>query len=563
MNNPVPVEYVSSFTQANQSLMLHLATELLGEGGRIGDFQRFAELAQVQQDYLQQMGTLWFNTMMQSAAELIQPAKGDRRFVSEDWQKSPFHDFLKQSYLINSRYVNGLIDRAAGDERTRRRLSFFARQILDALSPSNYLAGNPQSLRLAMETGGESLATGIRNLIDDIGKGRISMTDEKAFEVGGNLAITPGAVIFENELIQVIQYTPLTDTVGDRPLVIIPPAINKFYVLDLQPTNSFVRYVVEQGHTVFMVSWRNVGADQGHLTWDDYLELGILRAIDVALSVTGADKVNALGFCVGGTMLGCAAAVLAARGEDKIQSLTFLTTMLDFTESGEIGLLIDESSVLTREQTIGKGGIMPGRELAFVFSTLRGNDLIWPYVVGNYLEGRQPDAFDILFWNADSTNLPGPMYCWYVRNSYLENNLRIPGKTIQCDVPVDLAQIDVPTYVLASREDHIVPWQTAYRTCRLVSGDVRFALAASGHIAGVINPASRNKRSFWVDGKLGNDAAQWLEDAREVPGSWWTDWSAWLKAQAGNLVSPRSQLGALQFSEIEPAPGRYVKMRSD
>jgi polyhydroxyalkanoate synthase len=563
MNNPVPVEYVSSFTQANQSLMLHLATELLGEGGRIGDFQRFAELAQVQQDYLQQMGTLWFNTMMQSAAELIQPAKGDRRFVSEDWQKSPFHDFLKQSYLINSRYVNGLIDRAAGDERTRRRLSFFARQILDALSPSNYLAGNPQSLRLAMETGGESLATGIRNLIDDIGKGRISMTDEKAFEVGGNLAITPGAVIFENELIQVIQYTPLTDTVGDRPLVIIPPAINKFYVLDLQPTNSFVRYVVEQGHTVFMVSWRNVGADQGHLTWDDYLELGILRAIDVALSVTGADKVNALGFCVGGTMLGCAAAVLAARGEDKIQSLTFLTTMLDFTESGEIGLLIDESSVLTREQTIGKGGIMPGRELAFVFSTLRGNDLIWPYVVGNYLEGRQPDAFDILFWNADSTNLPGPMYCWYVRNSYLENNLRIPGKTIQCGVPVDLAQIDVPTYVLASREDHIVPWQTAYRTCRLVSGDVRFALAASGHIAGVINPASRNKRSFWVDGKLGNDAAQWLEDAREVPGSWWTDWSAWLKAQAGNLVSPRSQLGALQFSEIEPAPGRYVKMRSD
>src|SRR6516162_5668294 len=306
MNNPVSVEYVSSFTQANQSLMLHLATELLGEGGRIGDFQRFVELAQVQQDYLQQMGTLWFNTMMQSAAESIQPAKGDRRFVSEDWQKSPFHDFLKQSYLINTRYVNGLIDRAAGDERTRRRLSFFARQILDALSPSNYLPGNPQSLRLAMETGAESLTTGIRNL---------------------------------------------TDTVRERPLVMIPPAINKFYVLDLQPANSFVRYAVEQGHTVFMVSWRNIGADQGHLTWDDYLELGIMRAIDVALSVTGPDKVNALGFCVGGTMLGCAAAILAARGERKIQSLTLLATMLDFTESGEIGLLIDEASVASREQT--------------------------------------------------------------------------------------------------------------------------------------------------------------------------------------------------------------------
>jgi polyhydroxyalkanoate synthase subunit PhaC len=563
MNNPVPVEYVSSFTQANQSLMLHLATEVLSEGGRSGDFQRFAELAQVQQNYLQQMGVLWLNTMMRSTAESFQPTKDDRRFAAEDWQKSPFHDFLKQSYLINTRYVNSLIDRAAGDERTRRRLSFFARQILDALSPSNYLVGNPQSLRLAMETGGESLATGIKNLIDDIGKGRISMTDEKAFEVGVNLAITPGAVIFENELIQVIQYKPLTQTVNERPLVIVPPAINKFYVLDLQPGNSFVRYAAEQGHTVFMVSWRNVSTDQGHLTWDDYLDLGILRALDVARVATRADKVNALGFCVGGTMLGCAAALLAARGEDKLQSLTLLTTMLDFTESGEIGLLIDETSVTAREQTIGKGGVMPGRDLAFVFSTLRGNDLIWPYVVGNYLEGRQPDAFDILYWNADSSNLPGPMYCWYVRNTYLENNLSVPGKTIQCDVPVDLGRIEIPTYVLASREDHIVLWQTAYRTTKLVKGEARFTLAASGHIAGVINPASRNKRNYWIGGSLAGEAEQWLAGAHEVPGSWWSDWSTWLKRQAGDPVPARLQLGARQFPEIEPAPGRYVKVRSD
>ena len=484
MNNPIPVEYASSFAQANQALMLHLATELLSEGGRNGDFRLFAELAQVQQDYLQQMGALWLGTMMEASADSVQPPKGDRRFAAEEWQKSPVHEFLKRSYLINTRYVNNLIDRSVPDERTRRRLSFFARQILDALSPSNYLAGNPQSLRLAMETGGESLATGIKNLIDDIGRGRISMSDEKAFEVGGNLAITPGAVVLENELIQLIQYKPLTDTVSERPLVIIPPAINKFYVLDLQPANSFVRHAVEQGHTVFMVSWRNVGAEQGHLTWDDYLELGIMRAIDVALAVTSADKANLLGFCVGGTMLGCAAAVMAARGEDKIASLTFLTTMLDFTESGEIGLLIDEAGVAAREQAIGSGGVMPGRELAFVFSTLRGNDLIWPYVVGNYLEGRQPDAFDILYWNADSTNLPGPMYCWYVRNTYLENNLRFAGKTTQCDVPVDLAKIDAPAYVLASREDHIVPWQTAFRTTRLVKSELRFTLAASGHIAG-------------------------------------------------------------------------------
>jgi polyhydroxyalkanoate synthase len=563
MNNPIPLEYVTSFAQANQALMLHLATPLLTGGERGTDFNRFAEVAQAQQDYLQRMSALWLSTMTHTAAAPIQPVKGDRRFASEDWKKSPLHYFLKQSYLINIRYVNDLIERSSVDEKTRRRLRFFARQILDALSPSNYLATNPQSLRLAMETGGDSLAAGIKNLIDDIGKGRISMTDEKAFEIGGNIAVTPGAVIFENELIQLIQYRPLTEEVGARPLVMVPPAINKFYVFDLQPGNSFVRYAVERGHTVFMISWRNITAAEGHLTWDDYLELGVMCAIDTALAVTGADKVNVLGFCVGGTMLGCAAAVLAARGEDKIASLTLLTAMLDFSDAGEIGLLVDDASVAAREQTIGRGGVMPGRELAFVFSTLRGNDLIWPYVVGNYLEGRQPDAFDILYWNADSTNLPGPMYCWYVRNTYLENNLRIPGKTTQCGTPVDFMQIDVPTYVLASREDHIVPWQTAYCATRLVSGDVRFTLAASGHIAGVINPASRNKRNFWIDGELSKRPERWLETAREVPGSWWTDWSAWLRTQSGEQIPARATLGNAEFSEIEPAPGRYVTARTN
>lgn len=287
-----------------------------------------------------------------------------------------------------------------------------------------------------------------------------------------------------------------------------------------------------------------------------------MRAIDVAREITGADKVNALGFCVGGTMLGCAASVMAARNEDKIESLTFLTTMLDFTQAGEIALLIDEQSVAAREQTIGGGGILPGQELAFVFSTLRGNDLIWPYVVGNYLEGRQPDAFDILYWNADSTNLPGPMYCWYVRNTYLENSLRNPGKTTQCGVKVDLSAIDAPTYVLASREDHIVPWQTAYRTTQLVSGDVRFVLGASGHIAGVINPAARHKRNYWAEGKQGKRPERWLETAREVPGSWWSDWSAWLRSHARTQVRARTRLGSTAFPEIEPAPGRYVTVRA-
>src|SRR6478609_8201154 len=325
MNQPVPLEWVTSFVQTNQALVQHLATALLSADGTHGaDFQSYAQLAQVQQDYLQRMSAVWVNATLDGISNSPEPPKGDRRFGGEEWGKSPLHAILKDSYLINTRFVNDLIERSSVDEKTRGRMRFFARQILDALSPSNYLATNPQSLRLALETGGDSLASGIKNLIEDIGKGRISMTDDKAFEVGGNIAVTPGAVIFENELIQLIQYMPLTTQVGGRPLVMVPPAINKFYVFDLQPSNSFVRYAVEQGNTVFMVSWRNITAEQGHLTWDDYLELGIMSAIDVALAVTGADKVNALGFCVGGTMLGCTAAVLAGRREIKIASLTFL-----------------------------------------------------------------------------------------------------------------------------------------------------------------------------------------------------------------------------------------------
>jgi polyhydroxyalkanoate synthase subunit PhaC len=559
MNTPLPLEYLTSFSQTNQALMQQLAAGLLASGDNATDFTRYADLAAIQQGYLQQMGAVWMSSLMGAAAS---PAvKGDRRFAGDAWQHSPYHEFLKQSYLVNARYVNDLIARASVDDKTRGRMRFFARQILDALSPSNYLATNPQAMQRAMETGGDSLAAGVRNLLGDLGKGRISMSDEQAFGVGRNLAITPGSVVFENELIQLIQYQPLTETVGTRPLVMIPPAINKFYILDLQPDNSFVRYALEQGNTVFMVSWRNVTAEQGHLTWDDYLADGVMRAIDVAREITDADKVNALGFCVGGTLLASAAAVMAARDEDKIESLTFLTTILDFTRTGEIGLLLDETSLAAREATIGAGGIFPGDELAFVFSTLRGNDLIWPYVVGNYLEGRQPDAFDILYWNADSTNLPGPMYCWYVRNTYLENKLREPGQTTQCGVDVDLSAIDVPTYVLASREDHIVPWQTAYQTTQLVSGDARFVLGASGHIAGVINPAARNKRNYWAEGEPANGPERWLETAREIPGSWWPDWSGWLRSRSGKQVAARTHLGSSALREIEPAPGRYVQVR--
>jgi polyhydroxyalkanoate synthase len=387
------------------------------------------------------------------------------------------------------------------------------------------------------------------------------MTDERVFEVGENLAVTEGAVVFENELIQVIQYAPRTLDVFERPLLIVPPCINKYYILDLQPDNSLVRYALDQGQTVFLISWRNATKDIDHLSWDDFLQKGVMQAIDVALDISQADKVNTLGFCVGGTLLASALAVQTANGIDKVASATLLTTMLDFTDTGEIGTLVSEEGVAAREMMIGRGGLLQGKELAFVFSSLRANDLIWPYVVNNYLKGKTPAAFDLLYWNSDGTNLPGPMFCWYLRNTYLENNLRTPGKTVQCGVPVDLSAVTVPTYLYASREDHIVPWQTAYASRQLLGGETTFVLGASRHIAGVINPVSKNKRNYWADGVADENAEAWLSTAQSKPGSWWPHWSTWLTTQAGPKVPARSVLGNPRYRAIEPAPGRYVKTK--
>jgi len=556
------------FSQAGLALIQSILSAIASrqEAGVPSPLQGLAsdpsKLAALNSRHSERHLALW-NAMTQGETSVLGPPAnpGDRRFSSAEWGSSPFFDYLRRSYLINARYLVDVVEALEVDVRTRDRLRFVTRQFVDAMSPANFAATNPDAIRLAVSTKGESVSLGIRNLIGDAQKRRISTTDEAKFEVGRNIAITEGAVVFENDLFQLIQYRPLTEKVHKRPLVIIPPCINKYYVLDLQPENSLVRYAVEQGNTVFMVSWRNVLPEQGHFTWEDYLRDGLIAAIDAARAVCRVEKVNALGFCVGGTMLGAALAVLAARGEDKVESATFFASMLDFCDTGDIGLFVDEPSLAAYEARIGNGGIFPGQQLAYLFSALRANDLVWSYVVNNYLKGGSPDAFDILFWNADSTNLPGPWYCYYVRNTYLENNLRTPGKLSMLGVPVDLGRVRLPAYVLATREDHIVPWKTAYRTTQLLGGEMRFVLGASGHIAGVINPPSQNKRSYWSGDAFPGEPEAWLALAAEKRGSWWPDWSAWLSRFGGGERKAPARLGNATFKPIEPAPGRYVKFR--
>ena len=512
----------------------------------------------LQAEYMDRQAKLW-RALLEGRREPLAGAD-DRRFASREWRENAYYDYLRQSYLLAAEYVEKLVERAALDGAAKERARFAARQWIDAMCPANFAATNPVALREAIESQGESLVRGLANLLGDAQRGRISQTDESAFEIGRNLATTPGEVVFENDLIQLIQYRARTPQVARRPLVMFPPCINKYYILDLQAENSFVGYAVDSGHTVFMVSWRNVGPQQGHYGWDDYLELGVFAPLRVAQEITRADRVNALGFCVGGTLLGAGLAVLAHKKQERVASVTFLAAMLDFSETGPIGLFVDEASVAAREATIGKGGILPGSDLAFVFSSLRANDLIWPYVVNNYLLGGRPAAFDLLYWNADSTNLPGPMYCYYLRNTYLENKLRVPGALTNCGVPVDLGAVRLPMFGLATREDHIVPWRSAYRTLGLLGGDQKqFILGASGHIAGVVNPAAKNRRSYWIGSPYPADPAAWLQKAEEHKGSWWPRWAQWLDAHGGGQRKAPAKTGNTRYRPVEAAPGRYVR----
>ena len=516
------------------------------------------KLQELQQQYLKNAFEL-FSKGMQAP-----DTSGDRRFSNAAWHDNPVAAYSAAVYLLNARTLMGLADAVEADAKTRTRIRFAVEQWVAASAPSNFMAFNAEAQKMAIETKGESIAKGMKNLMHDLQQGHVSMTDESLFEVGKNVATSEGAVVFENELLQLIEYKPLTTKVYEKPFLLVPPCINKFYILDLQPDNSLVRYAVSQGHRTFVVSWRNPDTSLAHKTWDDYIEGAIIKAIGVVQEITGAPTINALGFCVGGTMLGTALAVLAARGEKPVASATLLTTFLDFTDTGILDVFIDEAFVKYREQELGKGGLMKGQDLASTFSFLRPNDLVWNYVVGNYLKGETPPPFDLLYWNSDSTNLPGPYYAWYLRNTYFENNLIKPGKVTVCGEKLDLRKVDIPVYIYGSREDHIVPIGGAYASTQVLPGKKRFVQGASGHIAGVINPPAKNKRSHWIraDGKLPKTHAEWLAGAKEHPGSWWTDWSTWLKSHAGKQIAAPKTYGKGKYKATMPAPGSYVKVKA-
>ena len=523
------------------------------------------QLAGIQQRYMKDFSELW-RSMAEGGANPAE-ALADRRFAGDAWRSSAAFHYAAAFYLINARAMNELADAVEADAKTRQRIRFAVSQWVDAMSPANFLVTNPEAQKKLIESGGESLRVGVLNMLEDLGRGKISQTDESAFEVGRNVAVTEGAVVYENPYFQLLQYKPSTEKVFTRPLLLVPPCINKYYILDLQPQTSLVNYMVEQGHTVYMVSWRNPDASMAEISWDDYIEHAAIRAIEVTREISGQDQINVLGFCVGGTIVSTALAVLAKRGERPAASLTLLTTLLDFADTGVLDVFVDEAHVKLRETTLGGAAGTPcallrGVELANTFSFLRPNDLVWNYVVDNYLKGNTPVPFDLLFWNGDATNLPGPWYCWYLRHTYLQNELKVPGKLTVCNAPVDLGSIDVPTYVYGSREDHIVPWMSAYASTALLKNKLRFVLGASGHIAGVINPPAKKKRSHWTNDKLPASAQEWFDGAAEHAGSWWPDWAAWLAKHAGARKAAPADYGNKDYHAIEPAPGRYVKAKA-
>ncbi len=514
-------------------------------------------------DYVKLWQSSWMKMFGMQAPPVAEPAKGDARFKDDDWSSNFIYDHIKQSYLIAARHLQHAVASVDGlPEESEKKVAFFTRQYVDALAPSNFLLTNPQVLRETMQTGGHNLVRGLNNLLADIEKGggelRISMTDENAFKLGVNVATTPGKVVHQTDLMQLIQYQPLTKDVYKRPLVIIPPWINKYYILDLRQKNSFIRWALTQGHTVFVVSWVNPDERLARKGFDDYMLEGPLAAMDAIERATGEREVNFIGYCLGGTLLGATLAYLANKRDDRVKSATFFVSLLDFSEPGELGVFIDEEQVANLEKKMNERGYLEGSEMASTFNLLRANDLVWSFVVNNYLLGKDPFPFDLLYWNSDSTRMPARMHSFYLRNMYIKNRLGVPGGITLAGEPIDLSKVKIPAYFISTVEDHIAPWKTTYKGALYLGGPVRFVLGGSGHIAGIVNPPAAKKYHYWTSDSLPASADEWFKGAKQIPGSWWEDWQAWMERQ--NAGAPKVP-ARVPKNALEDAPGSYATLR--
>ncbi|HNH34378.1 MAG TPA: class I poly(R)-hydroxyalkanoic acid synthase [Rhodocyclaceae bacterium] len=531
------------------------------------------KLAEAQMNLVWDYFSLWQHSMLRfmgmQTPPVATPKKGDNRFKDAHWEEHFLFDFIKQSYLITARHVHDRVSNVEGlSENSQKKVNFFTRQFIDAFAPTNFAMTNPEVLRETVKTHGQNLLKGFNNLLRDIEEGdgqlRVKMTDPTAFELGKNVGATPGKVVFQNEMMQLLQFNPTTKQQYKRPLVIVPPWINKFYILDLKQSNSFIKWATDQGHTVFCISWVNPDHKLAQKEFDDYMTEGALTALDKVEEQTGEKEMNLIGYCLGGTLLGSTMAYMAAKKDKRVASATFFVALLDFSVPGELGTFIDEKQVAFLEKKMSERGYMEGSEMAGTFNMLRSNDLIWSFVVNNYLMGKEPFPFDLLFWNSDSTRMPYKMHSFYLRNMYMKNLLRVPGAITLAGVPIDLSAVKTPCYFISTMEDHIAPWKGTYLGATALGGPIRFVLGGSGHIAGIVNPPSANKYGFWTNPakELPATPDDWLAGAKQHEGSWWTDWQAWVTGHDDSMVPARDPAKG-KLKPVEDAPGSFVKFRLD